>query len=54
MNVSKKNILDFFRRHEGAVPFTFLLHEFGGRHAKRELKNMLDDMSEDGELVRLK
>ncbi len=54
MTVSKKNILDFFRRHEGAVPFTFLLHEFGGRHAKRELKNMLDDMSEDGELVRLK
>ncbi|NTV50520.1 MAG: ribonuclease R [Geobacteraceae bacterium] len=54
MNITKKNILAFFKQHEGATHFAGLLREFGGRHAKRELKNMLDDMAEDGELVRLK
>ena len=54
MNLTKKHILALFKQHEGAVHFSDLLHEFGGRHVKRELKNMLEDMAEDGELVRLK
>jgi len=54
MNITKKNILAFFQQHEGATHFAGLLRDFGGRHAKRELKNMLDDMAEDGELIRLK
>ena len=54
MNITKKNILAFFKQHEGATHFAGLLREFGGRHVKRELKNMLDDMAEDGELIRLK
>jgi ribonuclease R len=54
MSLSKKNILALFAQREGAVHFTALVRDFGGRHVKRELKNMLDDMAEDGELVRQK
>lgn len=54
MNLTKKHILDFFRQREGAIHLDVLLREFGGRHVKRELKNMLADMSDDGEVVRLK
>ena len=54
MNITKKNLLACFKQHEGATHFAGLLREFGGRHVKRELKNMLDDMAEDGELIRLK
>lgn len=50
----QKHILEFFSQKEGAVHFEGLLREFGGRHVKRELKNMLDDMAEDGEVIRLK
>ena len=52
MNLSKKHILAFFKSHEGSLHFALLLREFGGRHVKRELQNMLDDMVEDGEVVR--
>ena len=54
MNLSKKHILAFFRQREGAIHFAVLEREFGGRHIKRELKNMLEDMAEDGEVIRLK
>ncbi|HXE98119.1 MAG TPA: RNB domain-containing ribonuclease, partial [Dongiaceae bacterium] len=54
MNISKKHILALFKEREGGIRFDDLLREFGGRHVKRELKNMLEDMAEDGELVRLK
>ncbi|MDD2853490.1 MAG: ribonuclease R [Desulfuromonadaceae bacterium] len=54
MNLSKKNILAFFKQQGRAVPFTDLLREFGGRHVKRDLKNMLDDMADDGKVVRLR
>jgi ribonuclease R len=54
MNISKKHILALFKQQEGAIPFDDLLRAFGGRHVKRELKNMLEDMAEDGELSRLK
>jgi ribonuclease R len=54
MNISKKHILALFKEREGGIHFDDLLREFGGRHVKRELKNMLEDMAEDGELVRLK
>ena len=54
MNLSKKHILEFFKQREGAIHFEGLLREFGGRHVKRELKNILDDMAEEGELIRLK
>lgn len=54
MNVSKKHILEFFRRQQGAIPLDSIMREFGGRHVKRELKNMLDDMTDDREIVRMK
>jgi ribonuclease R len=54
MNLSKKHILEFFNQREGSLHFAVLVRGFGGRHVKRELKNMLDDMAEEGELVRLK
>ena len=54
MNLSKKHILEFFGRQEGAISFAALVREFGGRRAKLELKNMLEDMAEDGEIIRLK
>ena len=54
MNLTKKHILAFFKQHEGALHFAILVREFGGRHVKRELKNMLDDMADDGEVVRMK
>ena len=54
MNLSKKHILEFFKQQEGAIHFEGLLREFGGRHVKRELKNMLEDIAEEGELIRLK
>ena len=54
MNPTKKHILAIFRQQEGALHFATLLREFGGRHVKRELKNMLDDMADDGEIIRLK
>src|SRR6185369_2516772 len=54
MNISQKHILALFKEREGGIRFDDLLREFGGRHVKRALKNMLEDMAEDGELVRLK
>ncbi|MBW4055800.1 MAG: ribonuclease R [Proteobacteria bacterium] len=54
MNLTKKHILAFFKQQEGAIHFDALLRAFGGRHVKRELKNLLEDMGEDGEVVRLK
>ena len=54
MNVTKKHILTYFKQQEQAVPFSLLLRQFGGRHVNRELKNMLEDMAEDGVLLRLK
>jgi ribonuclease R len=54
MNISKKHILALFKQRESAIHFDDLLREFGGRHVKRELKNMLEDMAEEGELTRLK
>jgi ribonuclease R len=52
MNLSKKHILEVLRHQEGTVPFSAFIREFGGRHIKRELKNMLDDMIDAGEVVR--
>jgi len=54
MNLSKKNILAFLKQQEDATHFAALLREFGGNHVKRELKNMLDDMAGDGQIVRLR
>lgn len=54
MQLSKKNILRFFKDNPGTTHFADLLREFGGRHVKRELKALLDDMANDGEMVRLK
>ncbi|MDD2899246.1 MAG: ribonuclease R [Desulfuromonadaceae bacterium] len=54
MNLTKKHILACFKQQEGAIHFARLVRDFGGRHIKRDLKNMLDDMTEDGELVRMK
>ncbi len=54
MQLSKKNILATLKEQDGAIPFAGLLREFGGRHVKHELKRMLDDMADDGEIVRFK
>ncbi|MDU0457974.1 MAG: ribonuclease R [Geobacteraceae bacterium] len=54
MNLTKKHILDYLKQREGTLPFAVLVREFGGNHVKRELKNMLDDMAADGEIVRLR
>ncbi len=54
MNLTKKHILAVLKQQEGSTHFAALLREFGGRQAKRELKNALDDMADDGEIVRLK
>lgn len=54
MNLTKKHILEYLKQREGTFPFTVLVREFGGNHVKRDLKNMLDDMAADGEIVRLK
>ena len=54
MNLTKKHILAHFKQHEGAIPFAVLVRDFGGRHIKRELKNMLEDMTGDGEVIRQK
>ena len=52
--LSKKHILALLRQQEGPLHFAGLLRAFGGRHVRRELKNMLDDMADDGEIVHLK
>ena len=54
MELTKKNILALFKPQEGAIHFTALVRLFGGRHVKRELKHLLEDMTEEGELIRLK
>ena len=54
MLLTKKQILSLLRQREGATHFASLLREFGGRHLKGQLKNMLEDMADDGEIVRLK
>jgi len=54
MQISKKNILAFLKKQDGAIHFAGILREFGGRHVKYELKRMLDDMAADGEVVRFK
>ena len=54
MQLSKKNILALLSEQDGAIPFAGLLREFGGRHIKHELKRMLDDMADDGEITRFK
>lgn len=52
-NLTKKHILILLKQQEGSTHFAALLRQFGGNHVKRELKNMLDDMVGDGEIVRL-
>lgn len=54
MNLTKKHILTYLKQHDGSSHFAALLRELGGRHVKHELKNMLDDMADEGEIVRLK
>ena len=54
MQISKKNIIAILKELEGSTHFASLLREFGGRHVKSELKRMLEDMADDGEVTRLK
>ena len=54
MQLTKKNILATLKEQDGSIPFAGLLRLFGGSHVKHELKRMLDDMADDGELVRFK
>lgn len=54
MQLSKKNILAYLKEQDGSIHFAGILRHFGGRHIKHELKRMLDDMADDGEIVRFK
>jgi ribonuclease R len=54
MQLTKKNILAVLTEQDGTINFAGLLRSFGGRHVKQELKRMLDDMADDGEVVRFK
>jgi ribonuclease R len=54
MHITKKNILAFLREQDGPSHFAGMLSAFGGRHLKRELKNLLETMADDGEVVRMK
>ncbi|MEI6208277.1 MAG: ribonuclease R [Desulfuromonadales bacterium] len=54
MLLTKKHILTFLSLQKGPARFASFLHEFGGRHVRRELKNLLEDMVDDGEVLRLK
>ena len=52
--LNKKLIIALLRQHNGPLHFAGLMRSLGGRHIKRELKHLLDDMAGSGELVRLK
>jgi ribonuclease R len=54
MQISKKNIIAFLKQQDGAIHFAGILRQFGGRHVRHELKRMLDDMADDGEVVRFR
>lgn len=54
MNLTKKNILALLKERGGSIRFTAVLGEFSGRQARRDLKNMLEDMADDGEIKRLR
>ena len=54
MQLTKKLIHTFLEQQDGSIHFAGLLRQFGGRHVKHELKRMLDDMADDGEIVRFK
>jgi len=54
VQLTKKNILSFLKNAAGTVHFAGILREFGGRHVKRELKDMLNDLAEHGEVTRYK
>lgn len=54
MQLTKKLILAFLKQQDGAIHFTGLLRQFGGRHVKRELRDLLEAMADDGEVVRFK
>lgn len=54
MNLTKKHVLAFLKQQEGSTHFAALLRGFGGRHVQRELKKLLDDMADNGDIVRLK
>jgi len=54
MQLTKKNILAFLKQQDGSTQFASILRYFGGRHVKGVLKQMLEDMADDGEVVRFK
>lgn len=54
MQLSKKNILAVLKSAGEPLHFAGLLRAFGGRHVKHELKRMLEDMADDGEVTRLR
>lgn len=54
MQLTKKNILAFLKEQDGAIHFAGILRHFGGRHIKHQLKDIMEDMAADGEIVRFK
>ncbi len=54
MQLTKKNILAFLKEQDGTTHFAEVLRQFGGRHVKHEMKRLLEDMADDGEIARFK
>ena len=54
MLLHKKEILNLLAEETEALHFASLLRAFGGRHIKNELKQMVDDLVRNGEVLRLR
>jgi len=54
MLLHKKEILNLLAEETEALHFASLLRAFGGRHIKNELKQLVDDLVRNGEVLRLR
>lgn len=52
MALSKKHILTVLKQKGTSMHFAVIQREFGGKGVKRELKNLLEEMVDNGEVVR--
>ncbi len=54
MRLSKKNVLTLLLEESEAMHFASILRAFGGRHLKNDLKRLIDEMLNEGELIRIR
>jgi len=54
MLLHKKEILNLLAEEPEALHFASLLRAFGGRHIKNDLKQLVDDLVRNGEILRLR